>query len=307
MRLAILNRERSAFPGGDNLSIDDTIAALEPLGIHATLMQGWWKPTELKGYDAALVYHCNFSWSQYNFEGVRAAGIPYVMRPMFYPRLDLGMGADDIRMAVDCAAAVVPMSWREWDEMQRMCGPTDGSTAHRLEHRRVEAIPNGVSERFHYANANGGTSRRGVLCVAARAGDKNCRKVEDACMRLGLPYKQATTLDYKFMPLVYRAFRVFVNASDSERMSRTVGEALCAGCRVLAPKGDRGGEWYGKGLHVIDPDDEAGMQEAVDYAYHAPNWDYSPNERARTLTWRKTAERMAEVLREVVAARAVGA
>ena len=295
MRLAILNRERSAYPGGDLNTIDDLTAALKEFDVECTLMQGWWKPKELKAFDLVHVRHCNFSWSQYNFDGARESGVPYVVTPMFYPRLDLGMDADDIRAALEGAVAVLPQSWREWDEIQELCGGRN-----RVEARYVEAIPNGTDPRFHAPNANGGTSRRGVLCVTARAGDKNVRLVEDACMRLGLPYKVCSSIPHAMMPLVYKQFRVFVNASDSERMSRTVGEALVAGCRVLAPKGNRGNEWYGKGLHMVDPADPAGMQEAIDYAYRAPSWDYAPNERARGLTWRATARRMSEVLKEVL-------
>ncbi len=276
------------------LTIDDLTAALKEFDVEATMMQGWWKPKELQGFDLLHIRHCNFTWSQYNFDGARASGVPYVVTPMFYPRADLGMDYDDIRGALEGAVAVVPQSWREWDEIQEACQPNH------IEARMVEAVPNGTDARFHAPNANGGHQRKGVLCVSARAGDKNTRLVQMACERLGLPYKEATTIDHKFMPLVYRQFRVFVNASDSERMSRTVGEALCAGCRVVAPVGNRGNEWYGPRLHIVDPQDAQALSEAIDFAYHSPNWDYSPNEKARAMTWRETARRMSEIYREVL-------
>lgn len=284
MRLAFLNREKSVYPGGDINTIEDLTEALRAFNVEATLMQGWWKPEELRSFDLIHIRHCNFSWSQYNFDGAKASGIPYVVTPMFYPRLDLGMDKDAIKTALEGAVAVIPQSWREWNEIQEMIGP---------ECRLVEAIPNGTSERFHAPNANGGSTRHGVLCVTARAGDKNVWLVETTCMRLGLKLRVATSIPHMMMPLVYKQYKVFVNASDSERMSRTVGEALCAGCRVLAPVGNRGNEWYGTRLAVIDP--AIDFTSILDHVYNSPTWDFEPNDKAREMTWTKSAQRLKEL------------
>ena len=70
-------------------------------------------------------------------------------------------------------------------------------------------------------------------------------------------------------------------------MSLTIGEALCAGCRVMATTGNRGNEWYGDGLYTFDPKDLTA--DMIERAYNAKEWDYSPNAAARKLTWDSVA------------------
>jgi hypothetical protein len=287
VRVAYLNRQRAAHPGGDLTQIDATIAALAPLGIEAVYAPEGWTLDWLRGFDLAHIFHVNFGWSRYNFDRVREAGVPYVVTPIFYPDSSLGMDYDDIREALDGARCVMPNSNVERREM-RWAGVLGYDTP-------AEAIPNGTDRRFHWTD--GGDPRTGVLAVSARGmGDKQCALVAELCDVLGLRFTLASGIDDRDeLAEIYKRARVFVNASVSERMSLTIGEALCAGCRVIATRANRGNEWYGNGLATFDPTNRVQLAAALKVAYEKREWDWSPNRAARTLTWAKVASRLAEV------------
>ena len=99
------------------------------------------------------------------------------------------------------------------------------------------------------------------------------------------------------LPPIYKAHRLFVNNSDSERMSLTVGEALCAGCRVVSNHGNRGAENY-RNL-IVDYITE----DLIARSYNLPDWDYLPNHDARQLTWDLVATRLIKVYEEVLSVR----
>ena len=164
--------------------------------------------------------------------------------------------------------------------------------------RDMDIIPNGVDERFHCLASY---DRVGVCTVIARPQDrKNCDVVEQACKLAGLPYTLICGVPYEEMPKAYAKHKIYVNLSDSERMSLAIGEALCAGCRVLATSGNRGNSWY-PGLITIDPkisvNDLNGQLQAID---NDPMWDWTPNATARKLTWTVVTERALAVYNRVI-------
>src|SRR5437667_4154988 len=136
MKVAFLNRSPCAYPGGDVLSINETIDALKPLGVEAKYVHGEWGSGDLQPFDLVHVKHVNFSWSKWNFEQVWASGKPYVVQPVFYPRTDLGMSAREIARAVADAACVIPYTWAEWSSL---CEHIE----YELQDIRVQCIPNG--------------------------------------------------------------------------------------------------------------------------------------------------------------------
>src|SRR5262249_36434098 len=103
-------------------------------------------------------------------------------------------------------------------------------------------------------------------------------------------------IDHAELHKHYRTARVFVHSSPDDRMSLTVGEALCSGCRVLSSIHDRGNEWF-PGLQEIDPHDSAQVKRAIEHAWNSPDWDFRPNERARSMTWDRTAAHFIDVYR----------
>lgn len=284
-RIAFLNRAPSAYPGGDILSIADLTEALAHLGEEATYVYGNWTPDDLKAFDIVHIRHMNFSWSVFNVEQTLTSGVPYVLTPIFYPTLNLGAGLKQMVGAVKHASAILPFSPYEWGEMQETLGVT---------HENLSFVPNGTSRAFHAPDVGTDIDRAFVVTASIRGEDsKGCRDVVKACQEAHLPCEVVTDVPYERMPEVYRRARVFVNASDSERMSRTIGEALCSGCRVLATKHNRGNWWYGNGLVEIDP--ERDLATAIPYAYNAEVWDYTPNALARNLTWDMVARQLVDV------------
>lgn len=302
MKVAVLNRQRAAHPGGDLTQIDATIEALGALGITAEYAPEGWTLDWLRGFDLAHIFHCNFGWSLYNYKRCKDAGMQYVITPIFYPDTTLGATRSEIREMLSWSARVLPHSRWERAEISRTIG---GDLPF-----HDELIPNGTGSEFYWYDGQGSrlvsallqiAPREGVLCVTARPGDKNSSVVELVCGGLGVPYRCATGLSRGELIAAYRAARVFVNASDSERMSLTIGEALCAGCRVVATDMNRGNEWYGPGL-VTTKIGNLALSKAIRNAHEAQDneWDYSPNRLARQITWGRVARMLVRVYEECV-------
>src|SRR5437667_869354 len=194
MKVAFLNRSPCAYPGGDVLSINETIDALKPLGVEAKYVHGEWGSGDLQPFDLVHVKHVNFSWSKWNFEQVWASGKPYVVQPVFYPRTDLGMSAYLIGEAVTrgTAKAVIPYTWAEWDKMVELMYADE---PHTLDPDiRVQCIPNGTSEAFDPLFKKP-AAELDVLTVAARSG-KGADTVESICRRRGWSFRCATDIPY---------------------------------------------------------------------------------------------------------------
>jgi glycosyltransferase involved in cell wall biosynthesis len=129
---------------------------------------------------------------------------------------------------------------------------------------------------------------------------KNEDKIEEACHALGIPFTLIFAYDHAEMPEQYRKYKVFISASTTERMSLVVGEALCAGCRVLATTANRGNEWY-PGLATIDPNGTPEhFEERIGKTYHADSWDWSPNTAARHLTWDGVTQKLIGIYQEAL-------
>lgn len=291
IRVAFLNREPSAYPGGDVLSIVDLIEALHPLGVEAEYIYGHWSPSDLERFDLVHIRHVNFAWSQINFDGVVKSGKPYVVTPCFYPSVHLGASGEVMQGWLANARAVLPFTCKEREVMKEFFSG--------WEHCRTRVIPSGTHLRFHHSENQ---VRDGVLVVSPRTGSKNEAVVREIVKGLGLPFIMATNIPHVLMPSIYAHAKVFVNASESDRMSRTIGEALCAGCRVLATTENWGNEWYGDGLYEITPI-RASIMAGIKEAYDTLDWDYSPNAEARKLTWARAAEQVKKVYEEVLSGR----
>lgn len=299
MNIAFLNRDRHSHPGGDIIQIDATIAALARIGIEAVYLPHDCSGADLAVFDLCHLFHCQFGWNLKYWLNIREAHKRFVVTPIFYPT-HWEFNKNNVEAMLSEAEYILPFSS---EERREICYHLPNQN---LLSRSI-LIPNGTDEVFHAPNAT--MEREGVLCVAAREGDKNTDRVERICKDLGIPFTLACGVPHSEMPTIYKRHRVFVNASDSERMSLTIGEALCAGCRVLATVHNRGNEWYPE-IEGIDPSNELDLKKMIDNSYNSPkvfafgdynrlgNWDYTPNESARKLTWDSVAMRLAKVYQE---------
>lgn len=284
MKVCFLNRGRETHPGGDVLALDATMAALRRKGVHVE--ETGWDVERMKAgeFDLAHVFHCNFDWSFGNARAVRAAGLKYVLTPIFYEGLLSGITSEELKWIIYTAERVLPFSKREVSEVR---------VAAFLHPHPSIIIPNGTDPIFH--DTSDAMKRIGVLCVSARGeNDKGIPQVKAICEKLRFPFTCITGIPHDQLPPIYKAYRLFVNNSDSERMSLTVGEALCAGCRVVSNHGNRGSEHF-RNL-VVDYIHE----DLIARSYNLPDWDYLPNHDARQLTWDLVADRLIKVYEEVL-------
>lgn len=292
MRICFLNRGRDAFPGGDCIALDATMDALRRRG-HFVEETGWDRNRMKDGrFDIAHLQHCNFSWSYGNYEAVRDIGLSYVLTPVYYPGpLLSGITREQMHEIITGAERVLPFS-----NMERAQIDWTDALQFTTLHEKCRIIPNGTDTAFHYM----GGARFGVVTVSARGdSDKNIETVRRACQRLGVELQVMTGISREQLARELRCFKVFVNASGSERMSLTIGEALCAGCRVLATRENWGNEYY-QGLVTFDPRDETHMELLIKWALESPEWDYRPNAMARSMTWDWVAEKLEAVYKEVL-------
>lgn len=289
MKVAVLNRDPAAFPGGDLIHIAEMTKALGEMGVERTYAPEGWNAKWLQQFDLVHLYHINFGWCRQNFNGVWESGKPYIITCVFYPTENLGVDAATMREALRRAAAVVCYSLWETAELRQTTGYAGV----------VDVIPPGASQRFHATNVDQRGRGKGVLAVAARGGDKNVDIVKKVCKEYGYPYTLAKGIDHADLPEVYEAHRVFINASGSERMGLTIIEALASGCRVLATKYSRGLEWF-PGIVKVDPFDLADLRAKLKLAYTNGDWDYTPNVLARILTWELLASQYKRLYEEVL-------
>jgi len=294
MKICFLNRGRETMPGGDCIGLDATMAALGKRGIEC-VETGWDRDAmRAGGFDLAHVQHCNFSWSLGNYEAVRDVGLPYVLTPVYYPGpLLSGITKDNLIDIINGARMVLPFSNVEKEYMRLL------PIRHPIKYR---VIPNATDPIFHHSNDRPSPTCQSVLTVSARGNsDKNVPVVNKICERLGVHHFNASGIDHVPLATLYPHYKVFVNASGSERMSLTIGEALCAGCRVLATDQNWGNSHY-PGLVTFDPTDEIHLEHLIKWALSSPEWDYRPNSAARCLTWAWVAEKLEGVYREVLSA-----
>lgn len=291
MKIAILNRDPGAHPGGDVLSLLDLSNAIKKL-TSASITLFHHEKANLDHFDLVFIKHMNFPWSVENWDWALRFSKPYVLQPMYYPG-SWGTDGDDMKEMVEDAALVVPYAPEEWKNIQ---------TSLNCSNDNVRFIPNGVSEEFVAEELD--PHRQGyVLAVSARAG-KGEEKVENACKILGLPYKFVTDVSPQDMPEHYINARVFVNASEGERMSRTIHEALASGCRVVATKHNYGNYWYQTSgvpdsLCTVDPEDTDALVDKIDVAWSDPHWNWLPNICARQITWDVAAKYLVSAIKEV--------
>ncbi len=238
--------------------------------------KGW--HDDLSSYDLIHCHHVNFDWSLANFMHALKFGKPIVLTTIFYDS-ESWLPFKEMKTLLLHAAAVVTYSLHE-EAVIRMRTHFQG---------RVDVITPGVG--YEFFGGLGWTEREGVLTVAARSGDKGCAAVEAACRVLDLPYRQAMGVSREDLPAFYKKAKVFVNNSGHESFGLTILEGLAAGCRVLATSASWALEHF-PGIMPIDPQSKEGLEAALWLAYKGEQWDYTPNQIARTMTWDEEANAM---------------
>lgn len=293
LKIGVANRDPNAYHGGDNIQINAMIKALEMKGVFCH------QPLEFKpnwsNYDVVHAYHLNFSWSNIIYNNIWEQNKPYFITAIFYPSTDLGSSAEQMKAYVEGALFTVVQSDWEKQELIEITGATES---------KIRVIPNGVESSFivyppHYEINCEDKTRENVITVTAREGDKNSYLVQKVCAELNIPYVNISGFKLKReeLPDIYRKSRVFVNASDSERMSLTTHEALASYCKVISTEFNRGNQWF-PGLVTCNPSNYHDLKSKINFAYRATQWCYLPNDFAASLTWDIAAERYLECFRE---------
>lgn len=291
MKIAFINRDReTSHKGGDLIQIAELTSELQKLGVEISYFNGDSLPAGnfLEPFDLVNVFHSNFQFSLFGVRAAVAQGKPYVLTPIFFTSV-FGIEWEDVRWAVNNAAYLLPNSPREIATIETVLGMY-------LLTRSIRAIPNGTSARFHCRRPF--EDRPIDILTMAQRGGKGDDMIEELAAAERFSYSSPKDIPHNRLQDCYAECKVFVHASSSEVMSLVIGEALCAGCRVLATAHNPGNSWYGPGLRIIDPGDKEGVRQAMKDALASKEWDYSPNEAARKLTWESAAAQYLQVYKQ---------
>lgn len=281
MRIAVTNRDRDAFPGGDVILIDAWIKAVNKVERFYTDWPLGFRP-DFSSYDLVHAFHVNFEWCHVMYDTIWKQNKPYIITAIFYPVGNLGSNFEEIKEYVDKSVfTVINSRWEGYELLDLThCNPA-----------KLLVIPNGVSEEF--IDNSDPINREGVITIAAREGDKNSDIIKQICKELNIPYTPICGFERPRHKIseIYKQSKVFVNASGSERMSLTTHEALASNCRVVSTRWNRGNEWFPKLVLCDALNDYEDLKDKIKQAYFSEEWDFTPNNAAKKLTWDEMAKK----------------
>jgi glycosyltransferase involved in cell wall biosynthesis len=187
---------------------------------------------------------------------------------------------------------------------------------------RITVIPGGVDERFRPGAAPAPRERPYVLTVASRTARKNLGALEETARRLAREGVELVAVggdrpqfredrakgltwsghvDDAALPGLYAGALAFVLPSHYEGFGLTALEAMASGTPVVVSDRAALPELVGDAGLLVDPDDPSAIADAVERAIGDERLRTAGPERAAPFTWQRTAERLDELVRSLVA------
>ena len=320
--------------GGMEVQQDQTIAALERLGVTVKRLSPWDESVEA---DIVHVFGCEYAHTE-AVERAKGAGFPVVVTPMFMPQRPLWQfalarhigkilppTAHSLRQrAVEGADAVIAIS----NEERRELGVAFGT-----DPKRVTTIPNGIEDRFFDATPDLFVEKYGisdfVLCVGSIEPRKNQIALLDACSALDVhvvcigpvaPHGDEATADYAstfrsrvksydkalwigglshdepMLLSAYAAANTHALVSHTEAQGLVSMEAYAAGCNVVVSDLPHLHELFGEDVFFADPSSQRSIQEQLREALGTAVEPRSKSTRPSwLLTWDDVAARLLDV------------
>lgn len=315
MKILLLNRQESLWPGGDMVHLRALQGALQQRGHQVDYS---YYADEYPGdYDVVHLFHVNFPWCKPMAMQARRYNKPLVVTPIFYADLKLASVAE-MRMVTDYAKAICPMSYDEGVELQDMLGlgvrdkvwtipagiphrwtePTDAFVPWRepyvLSVGRAEAL-----KGHHYVVR--ACAELGIPCVVIGEGTKeDVFKSQDDYLQYRQCFEHIPHLPHEELRRWYQGAKVFALATISDRMSLVMLEAMSQGCNIAMSMFNRGNGWF-PNLEVFNPFDHQDVVGAIDKAWTAPR-GYQDLARMipERFTWDKIAQQYEQVYAHVL-------
>lgn len=283
MKIALCNRDEAEWIGGDMIQLRAYKKELEKMGHHADYILG--NAPDLSNYDEAWLFNLNFQWTFRQARAAKAAGVPYRLFPIFYPKIRHGISTEEMEEVLQDAKAIYALSDGERREI--------GEEFPLLAEKDIRVIDNGVDpEVFNKKGAKPVRRRRGVVSAGRYMEHKGHLLVMRACKEMGLPcmtigeptdpgyYAACKAMSREFMTFVggpvtqeyladiFREARLVVCGSDSERNNLVVLEAAACGAEVLDSVHNRAQAMHG--FPAADPLRAGQLEEAIKRAYSSP-------------------------------------
>ena len=330
-----------ALKGGPKTQIFQTKRCLEDLGVSVTLFESW---SELQKESVDLVHLFGANIGTYHLaREIHKLGIPMAVSPIFYTRrpqwfvrsvasvdnlvrgfahgvwTDYGL----VREICEWAGIVLPNTVSEAQLVQRGLGIPSG---------KVVFVPNGVEERFYYADASMfkkkfglegfilnvghiGPERKNVLRLIRALEKINhpaviIGRVEDndygrACLAEAkrnprLLMLESLPHDSELLASAYAACKVFVLPSYYETPGIAAIEAALAGANiVITPKGGAR-DYFGSEACYVEPSSVELIRHGIISALNRERNDNLRNRMRKEFLWERVGRETLEAYKRVL-------
>lgn len=327
--------------GGLWRQVEQTAAALRSLDVEVVPFHSS-EGHRIHEYDLCHVIGANIGSYQLVRE-LHRKGVPLVVSPVFFSRhspgfvrraltiqrlmnrLAHGIWIDYLFVADICqwANVLLPNTSEEAEFVQRAFG---------IPREKMTVVPNGVEEKFYFANPRLFQEKYGmkdfVLYVGHfGAGRKNMLQLIRALNRLGVPAviigegKDPVYLercrreaaknkfilmieglpnDSELLASAYAACDVFVLPSDYETPGIAALEAGLAGAKIVITKYGGTEEYFGSWAEYIEPRSEISIAQGIRSALAKPKTPELREHVKENFLWRKVGEKTLEVYKRVL-------
>jgi len=299
MRYLLLNRH-NVHMGGDMIQLQGYQKALQKLG--HTADYSYDLDPDLSNYDMAWLHHLNWKWSWPHYLACKKQNKPFCIVSIFYPEFH-GISKPNMLKMMNDATMIFCLSERIRQEMISFFNLTDEL----LE--KICIVPNGIDQDiFHTEGVRIG--RPGFVFSCGRFEEyKGHHRIIEACKLVDLPvvavgpfshpnyvercrkiwseteiYDGVSQTD---LAKWYRAAKVYVLASLTERFGLGIIESVACGSRAVSTIHSRGNEWFTDVPHV-DPEDIEALAQAI-----KGEWDKHPQKTEMDVwTWDRVTQMM---------------
>lgn len=297
MKILLYNRNHEAWKGGDAVQVENTIVALQKLGVECQYLCD--PNISFDDFDFVHVFHVNFQWTKDICNRLISANKPYFISSIFFPK-EYGVSFLEMKGFIDHSLRTIALSSSERQEMIDLlhCDPN-----------MISIIPNGVDKEIFYSDNTKYDDY--IVSIGRLQQMKGPQYLITACKRLGrkLRYISSDSSDpeaYKLIPMfdeyfenitkkevanILKRSRLYVCPSLTERQSLGVLEAASCGLPIVDSVYNRGNDLLPSST-VVNPKNIKELMKAIESSWSKPrNIDPVP-------TWADVALKLLKLYQE---------
>jgi glycosyltransferase involved in cell wall biosynthesis len=326
--------------GGPRTQILQTKKSLEKLGVKVSLFESW-QEFELKNVDIFHLFSANIGTYHLARE-IHKLGIPMVVTPIFYTRRSAATVRTVIRLN-RIVGKIIRGTWTDYGLIAEICSwanmvlPNTTSEFKLFHHgfavpeSKMSLVPNGVEERFYYAEAelfkktygvenfilnvgHIGPERKNVLNLlraletidhpAVIIGRIEENDYGRQCLQKAKNNPRLLVLDNlpnnsDLLASAYAACDVFVLPSQFETPGIAALEAALAGAKIVITQYGGTHDYFQHDAEYVDPTSVNDIRQKILTALAKPKTPALRERVRKEFLWENVGERTREVYREI--------